>query len=161
MCGSVRPPGSAGGGRSRSAEPGSMAEKVVRAVLTVGFLLLPSRVSVLPLLLSPLTNQPTAPPPRSPGGPKRWGESHRRGMSSCIQVLNLSGLLSCCSPLPAMCTFRHHPTFLHLFCSKLFGGLVYTLHPYLSPCHSISTSRLSCFTCHCSLVTKLISLLWG
>lgn len=78
------------------------------------------------------TSQPP-PPPRSPGGPKWWEESHRRGLSSCIQVPNLSGLLSCCSPLPAMCTFRYHPPFLPLFCSKLFGGLIYSFHLYLPP----------------------------
>ena len=102
------------------------------------------------------------PPPRSPGGHRLGGESHQDGMSSCLSVPNLSHFSSCPSPLPCHVFLQVPPP----FSPSLLRRAPWRNHlhpPSLPPllCPDTSQSGLSCFTCSCSLVTKLISLLWG
>ena len=83
-------------------------------------------------------------------------------MSSCLSVPNLSHFSSCPSPLPCHVFLQVPPP----FSPSLLRRAPWRNHlhpPSLPPllCPDTSQSGLSCFTCSCSLVTKLISLLWG
>lgn len=121
-----------------------------------------------PWLLSRLTSQPTDPLPHGlqvdPGG----RESHRGRISSCLSVSNLSPLSSCSSRpsllrIPPGTTIflsssqqsslKESPIYTHYFYFPLF----------LPPPPTSWASPISTFLppCCCSLVTQLISLLWG
>lgn len=139
-------------------EHGSMTEEVVSAFLPNGILLFPSQGATL--LPAPM---PTHHPANCLPWISTWIQVGRRviemGPTAVPVPKSLPSLLLLHPVLfTSMCSFSHCP--LSLFSKTSWRNCLHplSLHAHLS---GTSQSGISCFSCSCPLVTKLISLLSG